>query len=189
MKSLFVQNEFPYDGTQLKSLFGYLEHGIQGDSVVSWVGPCSVSFDHMIDGEDLLAGARIEGDRMVHFIVERFHESISSAVALQRLFAAICLDILREHVDDPEVAAQLRRDGDDLYFGPGKLSISIATVSPVSALIHFAVNVTNEGTPVRTASLDDLDFDPQDFARKAMKKLTEEVTSIDEATVKVRWVK
>jgi hypothetical protein len=51
------------------------------------------------------------------------------------------------------------------------------------------VNITNEGTPVRTASLDDIDFSPEDFARKAMKKFSDEVASIDSATTKVRWVK
>lgn len=188
MKSLFIKTEFPYDGTQLRSLFGYLEHGILGDSVVSWIGPCSISFDHMVDGEDLLAGETIAGDRMVHFIIERFNTQLFGAVALQRLFAAICLEIFREHVKDSEVAAQFRREGDDLYFGPGKMSISIATVSPNSSLIHFAVNCTNEGTPVRTASLEDIDMDPEDFARQAMKRLTAEVGSITEATMKVRWV-
>lgn len=189
MKSQFIKHEFAYDGSQLHSLFGYLDHGVQGDSVVCWIGPCSIPTDHMVDGEDVLAGAEIAGDQMVHFIIEKFNTPLFGAVALQRLFASICLDILREHVNDAEVAEQFRREGDDLYFGPGKLSISIATLSPVSALIHFAVNITNEGTPVHTASLDDIDFPPEDFARKAMKRLTSEVASIEEATVKVRWVR
>lgn len=189
MKSLFIKNEFPYDGTQLRSLFAYLGHGVMGDSVVSWIGPCSISFDHMIDGEDLLAGETIAGDRMVHFIIEKFNTPLFGAVALQRLFASIVMEVFREHVADAEVANQFRRAGDDIYFGPSKMSISIATVSPVSSLIHFAVNVTNEGTPVRTASLEDIDMDAEEFARKAMKRLADEVGSIEEATVKVRWTK
>lgn len=205
MKSKFISSEFVYDGTQLRSLFGYLDHGVQGDSVVSWIGPCSVGFDHMVDGEDLLAGARISGARMVHFVIEKFHTPLFAAVALQRLFAAICLDILRAHIDDgggggsgsgdddrcggEECSGKLRREGDDLYFGEGKLSISIATVSPVSSLIHFAVNCTNEGTPVCTASLADIAMDPAEFARRAMEKLIAEVASIEEAIVKVRWVR
>lgn len=189
LKSQFINQEFTYDGSQLRSLFGYLSHGVQGDSVISWVGPCDISNDHMVDGEDLLAGETIAGARMVHFVIERFGHSLAAAVGLQRLFASIVTDLFREHVDDPETAGMFRREGDDIYFGPGKMSISIATVSPVSALIHFAVNVTNEGTPVKTASLDDIDFPPEEFARQAMKRLADEVASIDEALVKVRWVK
>ena len=189
MKSLVIDREFSYDGSQLRSLFAYLEFGVQGDSIVSWVGPCSIPFEHMVDGEDLLAKETIAGSKMIHFIIEKFNTQILSAVALQRLFAAICLEIVRDHVRDPNVASQFRRSGDDLYFNDGKLSISIATVSPVSALIHFAVNVSNEGTPVKTAAVSDFKMKPGDFARLAIEKFVSEIKSIEEATVKVRWVK
>jgi hypothetical protein len=188
MKSLFIEKELPYDGTQLRSLFAYLDHQIQGDSVVSWIGPCSVSFEHMVDGEDFLAGATIAGARMVHFIIEKFHTPLFGGVALQRLFASICLEILREKVS-PQAAALLKREGDDVYFNDGKLSISIATLSPVSCLIHFAVNCTNEGTPVKTASLGEIGIEPVLFAGLAMARLSREIESIEEATVKVRWVR
>lgn len=188
MKTLYVERNFGYDGTQLRSLFGYLEHGVLGDSAVAWIGPCSIPFAHMVDGEDVLAKATIAGDRMVHFIIEKFHAPLVAGVALQRLFAAIVLDLLRESVA-PELKGLLRREGDDLYLDDGKLSISIATVSPVSTLIHFAINCINAGTPVKTAALGDLGVDPVLFAREALKRLEHEVNSIDEATMKVRWVK
>jgi uncharacterized protein len=188
MKSHFVDREFAYDGSQLHSLFAYLEHKVQGNSVISWIGPCCIPADHMVDGEDLLAGARIEGDKMVHFIVELFHTPLIAAVSIQRLFAAICLDLVREKAG-ASAAGNLRREGDDLYFAEGKLSISIATSTPVSSLIHFAVNCTNDGTPVKTAALADLALEPREFAHEAMNRLVSELISIDEATVKVRWVK
>jgi hypothetical protein len=142
----------------------------------------------MVDGEDLLAGATIAGAEMVHFIIEKFHTTLFSAVTLQRLFASICLELLRE-LAGPNHAALLTRSGDDLFFSDGKLSISIATLSPVSGLIHFAVNCTNAGTPVKTASLADLGVQPAAFANLAMARLESEVATIEEATVKVRWVK
>ncbi len=187
MKTKLIEKEFPYDGTQLRSLFAYLEHGLQGDSVVSWIGPCSIPFEHMVDGEDLLAKSPIRGGRMLHFIFEIFHVQLLGAVALQRLFASICLDILRERV--PSLAPRMRREGDDLFVGEGKLSISIATVSPVSALIHFGLNITNEDTPVETAALGDLGLDPKAFALEAMSRFEREYSGIQAATVKVRWVK
>lgn len=199
MKSHFIEREFTYDGSQLRSLFAYLGHGVQGTSIISWVGKCDISNEHMIDGEDLLAGETIAGDQMVHFIIERFETQLFGAVALQRLMAAIVLDICREHV--PDKANQFRRDGDDVFFKlqtskeasdrscEGKLSISIATVTPVSALIHFAVNVTNEGTPVKTAALNDFGFDAKKFAKLVMERMVSEVDSIEIATVKVRWAK
>lgn len=189
MKSLFIPREFPYDGSQLKSLFGYLDHGVQGNSIVSWIGACDISNDHMIDGEDLLAGETIAGAKMVHFIIERFETQLFGAVALQRLMASIVMDICREHVGDNDVAAQFRRDGDDIFFGPGKLSISIATLTPMSALIHFAVNITNDGTPVQTAALEDINFPAENFAKHVLKRVTDECLGIDSATTKVRWAR
>ena len=203
MKALFSEIETPYDGSQLRSLFGYLEHGVLGDSVVAWVGPCSISFEKMVDGEDLLAGESIQGSRMLHFIIEKFHQPLFGAIALQRLFAAIQLDLLRELA--PASADQLRRSGDDLYLrrdivnsaregagareGEGKLSISIATLTPMSSVIHFALNISNLGTPVAAASLEELEILPQEYAQLAMARLLNEVASIEVAAVKVRWVK
>ena len=187
MKTLLLDRELAYDGTQLRSLFGYLDHKVQGDSCIAWIGPCSVSFDHMVDGEDLLARETIAGAKMLHFIIEKFHAPLLAGVALQRLFAAICLDLLREKAGGR--AGELRRDGDDIFLGQGKFSISIATVSPVSTLIHFAMNCTNEGTPVKTAAFSDLGLEPRAFAREALERLGREMKTIDEATVKVRWVK
>jgi len=187
VKTRFIETEFTYDGTQLRSLFGYLEHKIQGDSAIAWIGACSIPIKHMVDGEDVNAGATIAGDRMVHFIIEKFHAPLLAGVAIQRLFAAIVLDVLRDSTFSVR-AQRLRREGDDLYLDKGKLSISIATVSPVSTLIHFAINCTNEGTPVETASLEDIGVDPKTFIVEALRRLESEITTIDEATVKVRWV-
>ncbi len=176
----------------------------------------------MVDGEDLLAQESIRGSLMLHFIIEKFHQPLFGAVALQRLFAAIQLDLLRELA--PQFACDLRRSGDDLYLhrssavfrtsvgstatvavesaaesgddrkgagakaNEGKLSISIATLTPMSAVIHFALNVSNLGTPVATASLEELGVAPEDYAQLAMARLVAEISSIEAATVKVRWV-
>lgn len=189
MKHRYLDAEEAYDGSQLVSLRSYLQHGLLGDSVVAWVGACDVAIDHMVDGEDLVAGATIAGDRMLHFIIEKFDSTLLAAVALQRLFASVVRDELRASARNRAMADGLVRDGDDLYFEKRKLSISIATQSPVSSLIHFAVNVTNAGTPVSTLALEDLGVDPKPFAESVMKRFVREVESVVEATRKVRWVK
>ncbi|MGE3759662.1 MAG: DUF366 family protein [Pseudobdellovibrionaceae bacterium] len=185
MKSRFLTVSEKYDGSQLVSLRNYLQHGILGDSVVAWIGACDVAVDHMVDGEDLVAGAEICGGSMLHFIVEKFDCTLLAAVGLQRLLASIVRDELAV-----SGAQGLVREGDDIYSADRrKLSISIATQSPVSSLIHFAVNVTNDGTPVKTLSLSDLKVEPRVFAEKIMAQFCDEVDSIVEATHKVRWVK
>lgn len=186
METLFIDKKFAYDGTQLRSLFGYLEYGVLGPSIVSWVGPCSISFDHMVDGEDLLQEAVIQGDEMLHFIIEVFDRDLFSGVALQRLFAAIAKDYLQEQGRGVLLNHSLYRDGDDIYLQNKKLSISIATKSPVSVMVHFAMNVTNAGTPVETLSLQDLELNPQSVAKELMQKFQDEFSSITKATQKVR---
>ncbi len=181
MKTSFIDKVITYDGTQLHSLHAYLKHGILGPSVVSWQGPCSISFEHMVDGEDLLQGAEICGDNMLHFIIEIFDRDLFTGVSLQRLFAAIARDYLAA-----KSGKTLVREGDDLYFEQGKLSISIATKSPVSVMVHFAMNIVNDGTPVKTASLGDLGLNPRQVALDLMNLLAEEFNSILFATQKVR---
>ena len=188
MKSRFLDTNEKYDGAQLVSLGNYLKHGILGDSIVAWVGPCDVSVEHMVDGEDLLQNARIAGDCMLHFIIEKFEISLFAAVGLQRLFAGIMKDHLQRSAKNRELAATLIRTGDDLYSGSRKLSISIATQSPVNSLIHFALNVTNKGTPVETLALEDLNIDAKALALQVMPAFCSEIESIHEATQKVRWV-
>jgi uncharacterized protein len=189
VKTKFLEKEFTYDGRQLRSLFGYLDHGLLGDSIIAWIGPCAIPFEHMVDGEDLREQAKIEGSKMVHFIVELFESTLFAGVNAQRLMASIVLEYLRASSSEQTIAASLRRDGDDIFAGDKKLSISIATVSPISTLIHFAVNISNVGTPVPTLSLEDLGVDAKVFAAEILNLFEKEMSSIREATRKVRWVK
>jgi hypothetical protein len=189
MKSKFLEISEKYDGAQLASLGNYLKHGLPGDSIVAWIGACDVTFEHMVDGEDLLQNASIAGEKMLHFIVEKFDITLFGAVGLQRMLAAIVKDQLLVHATDKALAQSLHRDGDDIFAGERKLSISIATQSPVNSLIHFAVNVNNKGTPVQTLALEDLGIDAKSFALRVMEAFCREVEGIQQATQKVRWVK
>jgi len=185
LKTKFISDAIHYDGSQLRSLYAYLSHGVLGDSVIAWVGPCRVTPAHMIDGEDLLANAEIRGDEMLHFVIECFQTDLFGAVALQRLFAASVLDCLRLRIPQKE-QLHLRRDGDDLFLRERKLSISIATKSPVSTLIHFAINCKNDGTPVATAALGEWGVDAREFASTVMSHFKSEFASMVDATMKVR---
>lgn len=181
MKKLFITQNMKYDGSQLKPLFAYLDYKVLGNSVVSWVGACDIPFEHMVDGEDLLEKAEIRGAEMLHFIIELFDQNLFSAVSVQRLFASIVKDVLSE-----KTGALWIRRGDDLYFEDKKLSISIASKSINSVMIHFAMNVVNEGTPVKTCALKDWNLDAVTLSEVLMTKLVEEIEDIQVATWKVR---
>jgi hypothetical protein len=162
-----------------------MEWGLLGDSIHAWKGPCHVSFEHMVDGEDLREKSAIEGSMMLHWIVELFDQNLTAGVFFQRVMADHVRALIEERTSHK---FHLRRDGDDLYFENKKLSISIATRSPNSVLIHFAVNISNQGTPVATCSLEDFGLDPDSFAVDVMERVAKEWASVREATWKVRPV-
>jgi hypothetical protein len=109
-----------------------------------------------------------------------------TGVALQRLFASIVQSYIQEKT---EFRFLLRRDGDDIFWEDKKLSISIATSSPRSTMIHFAVNISNEGTPVKTCALEDFSLDSTVVAKNIMDLFVSEFHGIQEATWKVKAVK
>jgi hypothetical protein len=181
----WVSENIHYDGSQLRPLFSYLQFGILGDSIVSWRGSCDVTLESMVDGEDLNQGAKIASDEMLHFIVEVFDRELATGVLMQRIFAAISKDIL--HEISPRLGEEIIvREGDDLYWGDRKLSISVASKSAISTMMHFALNITNSGTPVKTCCLEDLQVDPLEFAGHVMEAFIREWQSVLNATRKVR---
>lgn len=180
MKYKFIEKTINYDGAQLKPLYAYVQHHLHGNSIVSFIGACDVSLEHMVDAEDFVVNASIKGDKMLHFIVEVFEQNILAAVSLQRLLVSIAHTMLSEK------GHALKRDGDDLYLRENKLSVSIASVSPVSFMIHLGINIENSGTPVPTCALSDLGVEPQQFANDLMLKFSKEFSSIVAATQKVK---
>jgi uncharacterized protein len=180
----FIADEIKYTGEQLRSLWAYRTFGILGDSAVSFIGPCEIKPEAMVDLEDVLSHSEIRGSRMLHFIGEHFDNDLALAVARQRLL--ICL--MQEEIHARLGRPLLRRDGDDLYDGARKLSISIATVSPVSTLIHAALNIQTEGVPVPACGLAEYDIEPAAFAEKILARYRDEIESMSRARCKVRPV-
>ena len=64
----------------------------------------------------------------------------------------------------------------------------IATRSPVSTLIHTAINIDSTGTPVPTKGLDDYKITPESVARSVMNRYRIEVQGMAKARAKVKGV-
>lgn len=182
MQTFWCDETIAYDGSQLRAHWLLDRFALAGDALVGFRGPCRVQTDEIADLEDL-DGPGIAADDMVHFVWETFTTTdLLLAVHRQRLFAAQ----VREVVQQLAPSIEVRRTGDDLYVGEGKLSISIATVSPVSSLMHFAVNVSPGGAPVAIACLSQLKIEPGAFANAALTLVAAEQSSIQAARAKVR---
>jgi hypothetical protein len=150
---------------------------------VAFIGPCDVESDEVVDMEEVLSGEPIRSASMVHFIVEHFGPGLEEAVLRSRLLASLAFERLVGAAGTP-----LRRRGDDLYVGEKKLSVSVATVTPVSVKIHFGVNVVGEGAPVEAAGLAELGVDPEAFARALLEDYAAEMEGVRGARAKVRGV-
>jgi hypothetical protein len=180
VKTHFDPAERPY--TKLFDHFALKEFGILGDAIVAFAGPCDVRSDNLVDLADERAGATIVAARMLHFVVEHFSLALAEAVWRQRVLAAIVMEELLKRAPQ----ALLRREGDDLYVGDAKLTVSIATAAPTSALIHFGVNVDGAGAPVKVFDLQRLNVDAEELAKAVMSRYVDEVESFVEALSKVR---
>jgi uncharacterized protein len=175
-----LDEKLNYDGSQLAPHWIYKKTGIMGDAAVSFIGACDVSDDQMADIEDLLQKKSIKADKMLHFIVEIFGRDCCFAASIQGGFMSEIQNLLLER------KVPVTKNGDDLFIGKGKLSISIASVSPVSALIHIGLNISNSGTPVQTSALEDFDIDPNTFSSTVLKRFNFEFSRIILAASKVR---
>ncbi|MFH1429857.1 MAG: DUF366 family protein [Candidatus Margulisiibacteriota bacterium] len=184
MNKSFLYEKVDYTGEQLSSLWIYKNAGIRGDAIVSFIGKADVR-DHMVDQEDVLKNEFIYSEKMLHFLIEHFDLDLEKAVLRQRLFMVIIEEVIKEYGCD-----NIIRSGDDLYVGDGKLSVSIATLSPISSLIHTGLNISNKNTPVETYALLDImkEKDLEQFAGKVMEKYIKEMEDIYLARCKVKGV-
>lgn len=200
MNSRFIEEIVPYNGVELRSGWVRERFGLEGDMIVAFHGPCSVKGDALVDLEDLAAGETVEGENMLHFITEVSGIGLPGIAFLQRLLCIIASRAVEEAFGrTPEaksgnrVPFEVRRDGDDLYVGDGKLSVSIATVSPESGrpesgLIHLGLNISKAGVPVRAACLEDLGVDYRELAPLVLAAFVRETEGGLHASRKVKRV-
>lgn len=183
MKTLFIEKEIKYIGSQLAPHWIYKNYHLQGDAIVAFIGEVDVKLDEMVDIEDVINNEPIYSKKMLNFIIEIFNCPLEQMVYAQRLFMSIIKETLEEY------GLKIKRDGDDLFYDNRKLSVSIATKSITSCLIHSALNIIKEGAPIPVSDLTEMGIvDIKKFAQKIMEKFQQEIMDIKMATYKVRGV-
>lgn len=184
MKTKLIEEEIKYIGSQLAPHWIYKNFGMQGDAIVAFKGECDVKLTEMVDIEDVINNEPIYSKYMLSFITEQFNVNLVEGVYRQRLLICIIKELLEEK------GIFVKRNGDDLIINGGKLSVSIATKSLTSILVHTGLNIISEGAPVRAAGLtNDLGItDIDGFAKEVMKRYSEEIEDINLASTKVRGV-
>lgn len=184
MKAQFIKENIKYIGSQLAPHWIYKNFKIQGDSIVAFIGECDVKLTEMVDIEDVINDEPIYSKLMLSFISEQFNVNLVEGVFRQRLLMCIIKEVLENR------GFVIKRNGDDLFFEGKKLSVSIATKSATSVLIHTGLNIESEGAPIRVSGLKSemkLD-DIEEFANEIMQKYKDEIDDIIMASTKVRGV-
>jgi hypothetical protein len=186
---IVTDSPITYDGRQLAPHWIYRTFDLLGDAVVAFTGPCQVDLSEMVDIADVKAHAPIYSPLMLHCIAEFFTTDLELAVYRQRLLIITAKELLEETTNH-----KLQRKGDDLYVTDengtrGKLSVSIATASITSTLIHTGFNIETEGTPVPTVGLAEMGVEVPSFAAALVQRYADEVQDIHLARCKVRAVR
>ncbi len=184
MKTKFINEEIKYIGSQLAPHWIYKNFHIQGDAIVAFIGECKVDLTEMVDIEDVINNEPIYSKLMLSFISEQFGIGLVEGVLRQRLLITIIKELLEEK------GIFVVRNGDDLMIDNRKLSVSIATKSITSVLIHTGLNILSEGAPVQASGLkSELGIENiEEFAQEVMKRYSEELEDIVLASSKVRGV-
>ena len=184
MRSKFIDEEIKYIGSQLAPHWIYKNFKIQGDAIVAFIGECEVKLTEMVDIEDVINNEPIYSKYMLSFISEQYGIGLTEGVFRQRLLMCIIKELLEEK------GIFVTRKGDDLIIDGGKLSVSIATKSTTSILIHTGLNILSEGAPVKASGLtSELGItDIKAFGLEVMKRYTEEIEDVILAGTKVRGV-
>lgn len=184
MKTILADKEIKYEGWQLSPHWIYKNFKIQGDAIVGFKGECEVKLTEMVDIEDVINNEPIYSKSMLSFITEQFNVNLVEGVFRQRLLICVIKEALERR------GIKVRRNGDDLFVNDKKLTVSIATKSLTSILIHTGVNIDSTGAPVAACGLEnDLRItDIDEFAKEVMKMYSEEIDDIIMASTKVRGV-
>ena len=184
MITKYIDEEIKYVGSQLAPHWIYKNFKLQGDAIVAFCGECEVKLTEMVDIEDVINNEPIYSKNMLSFITEQFNVELVEGVFRQRLLICIIKEALERR------GFKVERSGDDLFFENKKLSVSIATKSITSTLIHTGLNIESAGAPVSASGLtSELGiFDIKDLAIEIMNRYSEEIQDIIMASTKVRGV-
>lgn len=180
MHTKFIDKETKYTGNELAPHWIYKNFHLQGDAIVAFCGECEVKLTEMVDIEDVINDEPIYSKNMLSFIVEHFNIGLVEGVTRQRML--IC--IIKEELEYNGI--QVIREGDDLFVEGKKLSVSIATKSLTSVLMHIGINIDPTGAPIDAIGLEFLKIlDISSFAQSVMLKYSNEINDIILASTKV----
>ncbi len=176
-----------YDGSQLQDRFAYKffkEKVKRTGDILAFVAPMCVEADFMVDHEDLENKDFIYSKKSIQFLIELPDTDLFAAVCFQRLYNTQLASLLESMLGIPS-----HMKGDDIMFGKGKASVSIAKEANGASLIHTAINIdAGERAPHHAYSTHLNDDQAALFMQKAIDLFYTLSQDIFVATAKIRSI-
>ncbi|MGI5912920.1 MAG: DUF366 family protein [Syntrophomonadaceae bacterium] len=183
LKTQYINKLISYSGKELVPHWIYRNFDITGDAVVAFCGEVSVPSTFMLNQMDILDQAYIYSPLMLNFIIEHFDTDLNLAIYRQRLF----MIGIKEELE--KLGIKIIRRGETLYVESSKLTVSVASSSNISTLLHIGINIDNTGTPVKAIGLNQLGVkDISSFANNVMLHYQLELEQIYDARCRVRGI-
>ncbi len=188
LKYKFIEDKITYTGRELSSHWAYKNFNLPGNCIAAFIGPARVK-EHLVDIADCKKNRDIRSSLMLHFISEYFDLDLEKTILRQRLFInLLAQEINRVRKKLSNAASTVECRGDDLYVKDRKLSVAIATLTPVSCVFHTGLNIISSGAPVKAIGLRDLSVSPKPLANRMFKLYARELKNITTARAKVKGV-
>jgi hypothetical protein len=183
LKYKFIKHRIPYTGRELSSHWIYRNFNLRGSALVAFTGPARVK-EHLVDMVDRKKNREIRSPLMLHFISEYFDMDLEKTILRQRLF----ISLLAQEINRVSKKYIVERRGNDLYVKDRKLSVAIATLTPVSCVFHTGINIKSTGAPVKIIGLRGLSISPKSLADKMFRLYSSELKAVTMSRAKVRAV-
>ncbi len=173
MKSYFVDHPLQYTGSQLRPGWPSDAFGVDGDSIIGFVGPASII--ESTAGEEELVGDEniLISSSMLHLIIAHHEASARETMLLHRLFLSSLLEVL---------GTDFYRKSNHIYYQEQQLSICKIRVGHPSSAFHMGFYVKATEQLPGIIGLEDLNISPQFFALHVMNKYVQEIRMLFSTT-------
>jgi hypothetical protein len=171
MKSFFVDGQLQYTGSQLRPNWPKERFGIDGDCIVSFLGPTAL-IEPGKSENDVSENQILIEKMMLHFIVEHFAVTAREIILLHQLFLSLAVELL---------GAQVYRRINNLYSDARQLSICKIRAGNPSSLFHLGLHLDQEQS-THSIGLNQLRVPPQALSLKLMNSYSQESRAIFSAT-------
>lgn len=183
LKYKVLKKEIPYTGRELSSHWIYNNFNLQGNAIVAFMGPAEVR-EHLVDMADRKRRQYIRSSLMLHFIYEYFDLDLEKTILREMLL----IGLISQEINKISKRYVVEQRGNDLYVKGRKLSVAIATLTPVSCMFHIGLNIADSCAPVKVIGLNELSISPRPFAEKILRLYNLTLEAVKVARAKVRGV-